>query len=52
MTEGCARSVARTAYLWGWPLVNLHNRLPIMAGLPAPWGMYGTRPGLYLLARG
>ena len=26
MTEDYVRSVGRLAYLWGWPLVNMHNR--------------------------
>jgi hypothetical protein len=33
LTDDYARSVGRLAYLWGWPLVNMHNRLSI--GLPA-----------------
>ena len=27
MTEDYVRSLGRLAYLWGWPLVNMHNRL-------------------------
>ena len=26
MTKAYAQSVGRTAYLWGWPLVNMANR--------------------------
>jgi hypothetical protein len=26
MTEAYVQTVARMAYLWGWPLVNMHNR--------------------------
>lgn len=44
MTPGHARAVARTAYLWGWPLVNMHNRRVAMAQLPAPGLLAGVAP--------
>jgi hypothetical protein len=44
MTEDYARSIARTAYLWGWPLVNMHNRLSIMSQLPGPGLLGGVVP--------
>jgi hypothetical protein len=46
MTEDYVRSVGRLAYLWGWPLVNMHNRLSIMEQVPGPGllGGYGGRP--------
>lgn len=40
MTEDYVRSTGRLAYLWGWPLVNMHNRLSIMEKLPGP-GLLG-----------
>jgi hypothetical protein len=44
MTEDYVRSVGRMAYLWGWPLVNMHNRLSIMERLPAPGLLGGVVP--------
>ncbi|MGW8812273.1 DUF1214 domain-containing protein [Gordonia terrae] len=44
MTEDYARSVARVGYLWGWPLVNMHNRLSIMSQLPRPGLLGGVVP--------
>jgi hypothetical protein len=44
MTEDYVRSVGRLAYLWGWPLVNMHNRLSIMEKLPAPGLLAGVVP--------
>src|SRR2546423_14713257 len=44
MTEDYVRSVGRLAYLWGWPLVNMHNRLSIMAKLPGPGLLGGLVP--------
>lgn len=41
MTDEYVRLVAQTAYLWGWPLANLHNRLGVMAAVPAP-GLIGA----------
>jgi hypothetical protein len=44
MTEDYIRSVGRLAYLWGWPLVNMHNRLSIMEKLPGPGLLGGIIP--------
>jgi hypothetical protein len=44
MTEDYVRSVGRMAYLWGWPLVNMHNRLSIMEKLPGPGLLGGVVP--------
>jgi hypothetical protein len=44
MTTDYARAVARIAYLWGWPLVNMHNRLSIMSQLPGPGLLGGVVP--------
>ncbi|MFF7340050.1 DUF1254 domain-containing protein [Streptomyces sp. NPDC008163] len=44
MTESCLRTLGRVAYLWGWPLVNMHNRLTIMEKLPAPGLLGGIVP--------
>jgi hypothetical protein len=38
------RSFGPVAYLWGWPLVNTHNRLSIMAQLPGPGLIGGIIP--------
>jgi hypothetical protein len=44
MTEDYVRSVGRLAYLWGWPLVNMHNRLSIMEKVPGPGLLGGVVP--------
>jgi len=44
MTEDYLRSVGKLAYLWGWPLVNMHNRLSIMERLPGPGLIGGVVP--------
>jgi hypothetical protein len=44
MTEDYVRSVGRLAYLWGWPLVNVHNRLSIMEQVPTPGLLAGVVP--------
>jgi hypothetical protein len=41
MTAGYVGEVARFAYLWAWPMVNLHNRLSAFAALPGP-GLMGS----------
>ncbi len=40
MTDDYVRSLGRLAYLWGWPLVNMHNRLVAMAQFTVP-GLLG-----------
>ena len=44
MTEDYLRSVGKIAYLWGWPLVNMHNRLSTMERLPGPGLIDGVVP--------
>ncbi|WP_063036414.1 DUF1214 domain-containing protein [Nocardia grenadensis] len=44
VTPAYARTVARTAYLWGWPLVNMHNRRVAMNQLAEPGLMAGVVP--------
>jgi hypothetical protein len=44
LTDDYARSVGRLAYLWGWPLVNMHNRLSIMEQVPSPGLLGGVVP--------
>src|ERR1700755_1615431 len=43
-TEDYLRSGGRLADLWGWPLVNMHNRLSIMEKLPGPGLLGGIAP--------
>jgi hypothetical protein len=44
MTVDYVRSLGRLAYLWGWPLVNMHNRLSIMEKVPSPGLLAGVVP--------
>jgi hypothetical protein len=44
LTDDYVRSMGRLAYLWGWPLVNVHNRLSIMEKLPGPGLLAGVMP--------
>jgi hypothetical protein len=44
MTDDYVRLIAQTAYLWSWPLVNLHNRLEVMAVIPSPGLIGGVFP--------
>lgn len=44
MTVEYARTVGATAYLWGWPLVNMHNRRTLMEKLPEPGLLAGIVP--------
>jgi len=44
MTGDYVRSMARLGYLWGWPLVNMRNRLSIMEKLPGPGLLGGVVP--------
>jgi hypothetical protein len=39
-----ARSVGRLAYIWGWPLVNMHNRQKLFAMAPQPGLLGGVLP--------
>jgi hypothetical protein len=44
LTESYVREIARLAYFWGWPLVNMHNRLAKFEQLPEPGLMGGVVP--------
>jgi hypothetical protein len=44
ITEGYARLVARTAYFWGWPMVNIYNRRLVFDKCPEPGLMNGVLP--------
>ncbi len=43
-TEDYLRTLTRTAYLWAWPLINLHNRRILMDQVPKPGLMNGIVP--------
>jgi hypothetical protein len=44
LTEGYVRQVAKSAYLWAWPMANIHNRYVTYAKLPAPGLAGGVLP--------
>ncbi len=44
MHHGYARALARTAYLWGYPMVNMHNRRAKLTQAPEPGLLYGVLP--------
>jgi len=44
MTTAYVQSVGRTAYLWGWPLVNLANRHAAFSKAPEPGLLGGDLP--------
>jgi hypothetical protein len=44
ITEAYARLVAREAYFWGWPMVNIYNRRLAYAKAPEPGLMGGILP--------
>jgi hypothetical protein len=44
MTEDYVRRVGGMAYLWGWPMVNIHNRKTTFEKLPGPGLMGGIVP--------
>jgi hypothetical protein len=44
MTKEYVETVGRLAYLWGWPLVNHHNRAAAFAKLPEPGRIGGVLP--------
>lgn len=44
MTPGYAATIARTAYLWGWPLVNMLNRNAAITQAPHPGRLNGVLP--------
>jgi hypothetical protein len=44
MTESYVKMVGAYAYLWGWPMMNIHNRNTTFEKLPAPGYMGGIVP--------
>src|SRR5262252_6267070 len=44
ITEAYARLVARTAYFWAWPMVNIFNRRLAFDQCPEPGLMNGVLP--------
>src|SRR5215471_10495374 len=44
ITEAYARMVARNAYFWAWPMVNIYNRRLAFAQAPEPGLMDGVLP--------
>ncbi len=44
LTEDYVRRIGGYAYLWGWPMVNMHNRKLILSKLPEPGLMGGIVP--------
>jgi hypothetical protein len=44
LTDDYVGTLGRTAYLWAWPLVNMHNRQAVMKQLPEPGLLMGIVP--------
>ncbi len=44
MTKAYVQAVGRSAYLWGWPLVNMSNRAASFAKAPEPGLLGGVVP--------
>lgn len=44
LTEDYVRRIGGLAYLWGWPMVNMHNRKLILSQLREPGLMGGIVP--------
>jgi hypothetical protein len=44
ITAAYARMVARDAYFWGWPMVNIYNKRLAFSRAPAPGLMNGVLP--------
>lgn len=44
MTDQYVETIARLAYLWGWPLMNNYNRAAAVASLPEPGRIGGVVP--------
>ncbi len=44
MTKEYVQMVGRLAYVWGWPLVNSHNRRAALAEVPSPGLIGGVLP--------
>jgi len=44
LSDGYVSQVGRSIYLWGWPMVNVHNRRIVMGKVPEPGYMSGIVP--------
>jgi hypothetical protein len=44
MTKAYVQTVGRVAYVWGWPLVNMTNRIAAIAKVPGPGLLGGVIP--------
>jgi hypothetical protein len=44
MTKAYVQTVGRMAYLWGWPLVNVHNQRTALTKVPEPSLLNGVLP--------
>jgi hypothetical protein len=47
MTKAYVQSAGRTAYVWGWPLVNMANRAAAFSKAPEPGLLGGLVPVAY-----
>jgi hypothetical protein len=45
MTEEYVKSMTKLIYLWGWPMVNVHNRVMMFGQLKEPTYIGGVLPG-------
>ena len=45
MQPGYARTIAQTAYVWGWPMVNMLSRKARITQAPRPGLLGGILPG-------
>jgi len=44
MHPGYVKAVAQMAYVWGWPMVNMHNRRAAITQAPEPGRLNGVLP--------
>src|SRR5262245_6842002 len=44
MHDAYARAIARMAYVWGWPMVNMINRNAAITQAPEPGRLNGVLP--------
>src|SRR5690242_19910932 len=44
MTEDYVKSMSKVIYLWGWPLVNVHNRVTLLSEVKEPIYVGGVIP--------
>jgi len=44
LSEGYVSQMGRSIYLWGWPMVNIHNRSVVMKKVPEPGYLGGIVP--------